>query len=311
MIAKYKSGDREVVSATQTVTYSSTAPYLKTIEITDYVGRNEVLWDNGEAMTGFYWYMPDTPVVYTMTFGNADKLNSESVIVHLPRANGVELLKAKKTRDNTWQTEPKLCGNNPPTGAWVSYEKIIDPNDGDLATMTATDFARLREKEADYAIPEDLDLAGISQHGVTFTKAEGDKGLTMEVGGFTLTDTAETEADIADLLTELKACEAEQSAAGNGHVGNQVYVAVEKVNDVWQYRVIQKATDGGSNALWLDTVITPNSYTERVINEQTGYLEQTICTSNTPITITVEDKEDIEIELLEGWYKKRQLSQER
>ena len=302
VIAKYKSGDREVVSATQTVTYSSTAPYLKTIEITDYVGRNEVLWDNGEAMTGFYWYMPDTPVVYTMTFGNADKLNSESVIVHLPRANGVELLKAKKTRDNTWQTEPKLCGNNPPTGAWVSYEKIIDPNDGDLATMTATDFARLREKEADYAIPEDLDLAGISQHGVTFTKAEGDKGLTMEVGGFTLTDTAETEADIADLLTELKACEAEQSAAGNGHVGNQVYVAVEKVNDVWQYRVIQKATDGGSNALWLDTVITPNSYTERVINEQTGYLEQTICTSNTPVTITAEDKEDIEIELLEGWY---------
>ena len=168
--------------------------------------------------------------------------------------------------------------------------------------MTATDFARLREKEADYAIPEDLDLAGISQHGVTFTKAEGDKGLTMEVGGFTLTDTAETEADIADLLTELKACEAEQSAAGNGHVGNQVYVAVEKVNDVWQYRVIQKATDGGSNALWLDTVITPNSYTERVINEQTGYLEQTICTSNTPVTITAEDKEDIEIELLEGWY---------
>ena len=127
VIAKYKSGDREVVSATQTVTYSSTAPYLKTIEITDYVGRNEVLWDNGEAMTGFYWYMPDTPVVYTMTFGNADKLNSESVIVHLPRANGVELLKAKKNRDNTWQTEPKLCGNNPPTGAMGLLRKDNRP----------------------------------------------------------------------------------------------------------------------------------------------------------------------------------------
>ena len=273
------------------VRYNASLPVLTKIELTNYRKNYITAWDSeaGAASKNYnyYYYMPNTPMKYRLTFDNITNGNElKEVTVYLPRADGVEKLKATYQEHGVWETEEYLCGNNPPTGAWVYYV----PNEP-AAQLTSEEYAALQEvvaadqsdsnKVADSnknAVENALGNAGLNN--VTWTDGKPTSGtLTFINGGntynfkITRSETSGAAEAISNLPTtptgdELTA-QMNQGFTFMNTGDNTQYTCMGRVNGVFTVETVSKY-QAGDSTIWKHETMTMNKYVQEVYDASSG-----------------------------------------
>ena len=139
---------RTVSTEPQTVAYEPQRAVLARVEVTNYYGGRETLWEEGASPDGYYYYLPDREMKYILTFDNAasaDALDGD-VTVSVPTNDGILELTASyrgagsEAGQGVWETGNFKPGSNPPTGAYVSYTAAVPDyqlTENDLAQLGA------------------------------------------------------------------------------------------------------------------------------------------------------------------------------
>lgn len=155
ILAVAKEADGRVVSSNPMLLhYNANMPVLSKIELSDYQTRYHTVWEDGRATDGkYYYYMPGTEMYYRLSFRNADENSFESVTVHIPRSDDILELEAKY-QGGTWRTDAYRCGNNPPTGVWVSYVPKDTPT-----KLTTEEYDNLWNELTGAVTASDADIA--------------------------------------------------------------------------------------------------------------------------------------------------------
>ena len=170
---KLADGETTISSATSEVFYNPSMAALSEIETSMYNGDFVTQWENGEAYTGHWYYLPDVPTKYRLTFVKGDGLAQEGdvtdVYVNVPRGTQIARLKATYQGGGIWMTEEYPMGNTPPTGEWVTYRPAIPK-----AKVSQGDSQKLAA---------DIDASGANENGfVESGKNASDYTLTTDDG---------------------------------------------------------------------------------------------------------------------------------
>ncbi|MBS6639804.1 MAG: S-layer homology domain-containing protein [Clostridiaceae bacterium] len=273
------------------VRYNASLPVLTKIELTNYIKDYVTMWDSkaGAASKNytFYYYQPNTPMKYRLTFDNiTSKDDLKEVTVYLPRADGVEKLKATRKGDGVWETEEYLFGNNPPTGAWVYYV----PNEP-AAQLTSEEYNALKEvvqAEKNDTVTTDqqnevetaLGKAGLNN--VTWTNGKPTSGtLTFTNGGntynfkITRSETTETSKTFptmptGDALTDQMKLGFTFMNTGD----NTQYTRMGTVNDEFTVETVSKY-QAGDSTIWKHETMTMNKYVQEVYDASSGAVSTT------------------------------------
>lgn len=193
-------GTTTVSSVASEVYYDPNTAALAKIETSTYNGSFTTSWENGKAASGHWYYLPEKPTTYRLTFTKGDGLAQEGdvhdVYVNVPRGTQVMRLKATYSAQGTWMTEACPMGNTPPTGEWVSYQVTVpkaEISQGDADKLAATAQARGANENgfiaegktaADYTLTTGEDGEG----DVFFSVAADGSSATFE--GVQITSTA-------------------------------------------------------------------------------------------------------------------------
>ena len=282
-----------VTSNVMDVRYNASLPVLTKIELTNYIKDYVTMWDSkaGAASKNytFYYYQPNTPMKYRLTFNNGNALETDlkEVTVYLPRADGVEKLKATRKGEGVWETEEYLFGNNPPTGAWVYYV----PNEP-AAQLTSDEYTALQEAveaETNDTVTDNtkqnevetaLGKAGLNN--VTWTNGKPTTGtLTFTNGGntynfkITRSETTETSKTFPTMPegAELTA-QMNQGFTFMNTGDNTQYTRMGTVNDEFTVETVSKY-QAGDSTIWKHETMTMNKYVQEVYDASSGAVSTT------------------------------------
>ena len=171
-------------SAVSTVLYSKRMAALERIEVSTYNGGWSTSWLNGQAVSGYWYYLPSKPTKYRLTF-NADgkrapKGSVTDVYVNVPHGTDVWRLKASCKGNGQWETEEYEMGNTPPSGEWVTFQPAVPD-----AVITKEDAAKIAKRIANYKADVD-GFAEASSEERTLTY-KGNLVLSLSKDGKTAT----------------------------------------------------------------------------------------------------------------------------
>ena len=278
--AMVETDGQTISSRTVDFCYNSTLPSLYEIRATNYLRKWFTLWKDGQAETGFYYYMPNIPMRFSASFtdsnGNliTDANAMEEVYVHVPRADGVVTMKADYDSSlKAWVTGEYKCGNNPPQNTWVSYT----PATPGLAA-TAQDLERADAAQGDIDPIKESDVASyedaFKNMGVSVTWDEDGtpESMTIPANGNTYTITSSTTqggaaAGIADLPKwEEKSVTADHDKTGATYIvpsGNVVYARVSGPDEAeLKYDYIESYDLPDGDQFVVRTTVTADQYTQ-------------------------------------------------
>ena len=273
------------------VRYNASLPVLTKIELTNYKKDYVTVWDSkaGAASKNYnyYYYLPNTPMKYRLTFDNITNGNDlKEVTVYLPRADGVEKLKATYQSNGQWVTSDYLCGNNPPTGAWVYYV----PNEP-AAQLTSEEYKALKEvvqAEKNDTVTTDqqnevetaLGKAGLNNvtwtngkpTSGTLTFTNSDREYTFRITRSETTETSKTFPTMpegAELTAQMK-----QGFTFMNTGDNTQYTRMGTVNGVFTVETVSKY-QAGNSTIWKHETMTMNKYVQVVYDASSGTVSTT------------------------------------
>lgn len=278
--AMVETDGQTISSRTVDLCYNSTLPSLYEILATDYRKYWFTLWKDGQAETGYYYYMPNTPMRFAASFtdSNGNRITDanamEEVYVHVPRSDGVVTLKAEYDSSlNAWVTEEYKCGNNPPQNTWVSYT----PATPGLAA-TAQDLERADAAQANVDPVTEGDVADYTEDfknmgvSVTWDEDGTPESMTIPANGNTYTITSSTvqggaAAAIADLPKwEEEPVVADHDKTGATYIvpsGNVVYARVSGPDEAeLKYDYIESYDLPDGDQFVVRTTVTADKYTQ-------------------------------------------------
>ncbi|MCQ5202415.1 chitobiase/beta-hexosaminidase C-terminal domain-containing protein [Mordavella massiliensis] len=278
--AMVETDGQTISSRTVDLCYNSTLPSLYEILATDYRKYWFTLWKDGQAETGYYYYMPNTPMRFSASFtdSNGNRITDanamEEVYVHVPRSDGVVTLKAEYDSSlNAWVTEEYKCGNNPPQNTWVSYT----PATPGLAA-TAQDLERADAAQANVDPVTEGDVADYTEDfknmgvSVTWDEDGTPESMTIPANGNTYTITSSTTqggaaAAIADLPKwEEEPVVADHDKTGATYIvpsGNVVYARVSGPDEAeLKYDYIESYDLPDGDQFVVRTTVTADQYTQ-------------------------------------------------
>lgn len=278
--AMVETDGQTISSRTVDLCYNSTLPSLYEIRATDYRKQWFTLWKDGQAETGFYYYMPNTPMSFSASFtdSNGNRITDanamEEVYVHVPRADGVVTMKAEYDSSlNAWVTGEYKCGNNPPQNTWVSYT----PATPGLAA-TAQDLERADAAQANVDPVTESDVADYKEDfknmgvSVTWDEDGTPESMTIPANGNTYTITSSTTqggaaAGITDLPKwEKKSVTADHDKTGATYIvpsGNVVYARVSGPDEAeLKYDYIESYDLPDGDQFVVRTTVTADQYTQ-------------------------------------------------
>ena len=171
-------------SAVSTVLYSKRMAALERIEVSTYNGGWSTSWLNGQAVSGYWYYLPSKPTKYRLTFKadgkRAPKGSVTDVYVNVPHGTDVWRLKASCKGNGQWETEEYEMGNTPPSGEWVTFQPAVPD-----AVITKEDAAKIAKRIANYKADVD-GFAEASSEERTLTY-KGNLVLSLSKDGKTAT----------------------------------------------------------------------------------------------------------------------------
>ena len=278
------------------VRYNASLPVLTKIELTDRYSKFITVWDSETGTIpyncNYYYYMPNTPMKYRLTFDNGSAKSSDlkEVTVYLPRADGVEKLKATWKGNGVWETEEYLCGNNPPTGAWVYYV----PNEP-AAQLTSEEYTALQnvveaEKSDKVATDQQNEVNGkltnAGLNNVTWTDGKPTEGtLTFTNGSntYNFKITRKEEATgAADAISKLPTMPSGTALTDQMDQGftfmntgdNTQYTRMGTVKGEFTVETVSKY-QAGNNYIWKHETMTMNKYVQEVYDASSGAVSTT------------------------------------
>lgn len=278
--AMVETDGQTISSRTVDLCYNSTLPSLYEIRATDYMRYWITLWKDGQAETGYYFYMPNIPMRFSASFtdSNGNRITDanamEEVYVHVPRTDGVVTLKAEYNSSlNAWVTEEYKCGNNPPQNTWVSYTPATPGLAATAQDLERADAAQanvdpVTESDvADYA--EDFKNMGVS---VTWDEDGTPESMTIPANGNTYTITSSTtQGGAAAGIAELPKWEEEPVTADHDKTGatyivpsgNVVYARVSGPDEAeLKYDYIESYDLPDGDQFVVRTTVTADQYTQ-------------------------------------------------
>ncbi len=309
-------GDGTVSSPPQSLRYNASLPVLSKIEFTDYRSNWVTAWEDGLAWgSSYYWYLPGTPMKYKLTFRNAEGATAmEQVTVYLPRADGVEKLEATYSGNGTWTTSPYLCGNNPPTGAWVGY--LPAEPDSQLTQEEYDNFSALLTEENAFAATEGQQTVVNNQLAGTGVAINWDNGKPTSASltfgpentyTFSLSRVEGTGAATAIAAFPTMPQGAALAAAVSGGAmfldptTNTPYAKLGVVDGVYTIDQVSRY-DAGSGEIWERQVMTMNSLTRTICDTyQDTVVTLTYTNTGRPIREPSRDHMAKMTELLSVW----------
>lgn len=263
------------------VRYNASLPVLTKIELTDRYSKFITVWDSETGTIpynhNYYYYMPNTPMKYRLTFDNGSAKSSDlkEVTVYLPRADGVEKLKATYQSNGQWVTGDYLCGNNPPTGAWVYYvpnEPAAQLTDGEYEALKEAVAAEKNDKVAtDQQNEVNGKLTNAGLNNVTWTDGKPTEGtLTFTNGSntynfkITRSETTETSKTFPTMPKGTELTDQMNKGFTFMNTGdNTQYTRMGTVDGKFTVETVSKY-QAGSNDIWKHEIMTMNKYVQVV-----------------------------------------------
>ena len=308
---------QRVSTEPQTVVYEPMAAVLSKVEVSNYLYNDVTLWENGETPDGYYYYLPDRSMHYTLTFDHAASQSAfqGDVMVYVPTNDGEKALKASFQREEdgkgVWVTEDFKPGDNPPTGAYVSYTAAVPDcqlSANDLVKLAAT-AQEAMDGWAEAVEPENLAKlkTAAAKVGVTLTDNNNadtrqirltpdaveypiaieytSEGMDVTFGSetgveYTVTTTMK-KGQTMDLATEKDIFTRLENGAETLPGEKALYPIAEPCryqrismeDGVLTLREVRRAPAENGKTLWNLAVFTPTTYTTTLFNEEGGYLQ--------------------------------------
>lgn len=277
------------------VRYNASLPVLTKIELTNYKKDYVTVWDSKAGAASkyynYYYYLPNTPMKYRLTFDNITNGNElKEVTVYLPRADGVEKLKATYQSKGQWVTSDYLCGNNPPTGAWVYYvpnEPAAQLTDGEYEALKEAVAAEKNDKvDTDQQNEVNGKLTNAGLNNVTWTDGKPTEGTLTFIDGsntYNFKITRKEEATgAADAISKLPTMPSGTALTDQMKQGftfmntgdNTQYTRMGTVNGEFTVETVSKY-QAGNNYIWKHETMTMNKYVQVVYDASSGTVSTT------------------------------------